>query len=488
MCLANRVRQYSKFYFQSTRMPNMGELAKKIWILDDDKSIRWVLQKALEKNNFTVTSFSNSNEAINHFNHDMPDFIISDIKMPGESGLQFLEKVKTKFPNIPIIIMTAFSDLDSAVDSYAFGAYEYLPKPFDIEDALKIINSAFKTSGEQEGVFANNNQIIGNSPVMQNVFKQIGKLSKSEASILITGESGTGKELVAKAIHDNSHQKDKPFIALNAAAIPKDLLESELFGFEKGAFTGAISSKKGYFEEADNGTLFLDEIADMPLDLQAKILRVLNDGIYQKLGSSTPIKSNVRIIAATHQNLTEKIKEEKFREDLFHRLNVISINLPPLRERDDDILLLSKYFLSQSAKELNTSIKFLNDETQNYFKKLSWTGNIRQLRNICHWLTVMSPGREVGISDLPAEILKENLSPKHSGQWDEIICHLIQNDLSNKTPNIYNKYINLLEKVLIKTALTASKNKKIIAAELLGIGRNTISRKILDLNIDFKDS
>ena len=464
-------------------MPNMGELAKKIWILDDDKSIRWVLQKALEKNNFTVTSFSNSNEAINHFNHDMPDLIISDIKMPGESGLQFLEKVKTKFPNIPIIIMTAFSDLDSAVDSYAFGAYEYLPKPFDIEDALKIINSAFKTSGEQEDAFATNNQIIGNSPVMQNVFKQIGKLSKSEASILITGESGTGKELVAKAIHDNSHQKDNPFIALNSAAIPKDLLESELFGYEKGAFTGAITSKKGYFEEANGGTLFLDEIADMPLDLQAKLLRVLNDGVFQKLGSSSPVKSNVRIIAATHQNLTEKINQQKFREDLFHRLNVISIELPPLRDRADDILLLSKYFLSMSAKEFNTPIKFLNEETQNYFKKLNWTGNIRQLRNICHWLTVMSPGREVGISDLPAEILKENLSPKHSGQWDEIIANLIQDDLSNKIPNIYDKYIHLLESVLIRTALDASNNKKIVAAELLGIGRNTISRKIKELDI-----
>ena len=461
----------------------MGELTKKIWILDDDKSIRWVLQKALEKNNFMVTTFPNSNEAINHFNHDTPDLIISDIKMPGESGLQFLEKVKTKFPHIPIIIMTAFSDLDSAVDSYAFGAYEYLPKPFDIDDALKIINSAFTTSGEQGDELANNNQIIGNSPVMQNVFKQIGKLSKSEASILITGESGTGKELVAKAIHDNSNRKDKPFIALNAAAIPKDLLESELFGYEKGAFTGAISSKKGYFEEANEGTLFLDEIADMPLDLQAKLLRVLNDGVFQKLGSSSPVKSNVRIIAATHQNLSEKINEEKFREDLFHRLNVISIKLPPLRERDDDILLLSKYFLSKSAKELNTSIKFLNEETQNYFKKLSWTGNIRQLRNICHWLTVMSPGREVGISDLPAEILKENLSPKHSGQWDEIIANLIQDDLTNKIPNVYDKYIHLLEAVLIRTALDASNNKKIVAAELLGIGRNTISRKIDELDI-----
>jgi len=461
----------------------MDKTSKKIWILDDDKSIRWVLQKALEKNGYVVTTFSNTNEAINHFNHDMPDLIISDIKMPGESGLQFLEKVKTKFTSIPIIIMTAFSDLDSAVDSYAFGAYEYLPKPFDIDEALKIITSAFTTSNPDEDDFNNNNQIIGNSPVMQNLFKQIGKLSKSDASILITGESGTGKELVAKAIHDNSNRKNKVFIALNSAAIPKDLLESELFGYEKGAFTGAVNSKKGYFEEANEGTLFLDEIADMPSDLQAKLLRVLNDGIFQKLGSSTPIKTNVRIIAATHQNLLHKINEQSFREDLFHRLNVISIKLPPLRERGDDILLLSNYFLRQSAKDLNTPSKFLNEETQNYFKKLNWTGNIRQLRNICHWLTVMSPGKEVGVSDLPAEILKENVYPNHSAQWDEIITNLIKEDISNKTPNVYEKYINALEKVLIKTALNENKNKKIQAALALGIGRNTITRKIDELDI-----
>ena len=461
----------------------MDKTSKKIWILDDDKSIRWVLQKALEKNGYVVTTFSNTNEAINHFNHDVPDLIISDIKMPGESGLQFLEKVKTKFTNIPIIIMTAFTDLDSAVDSYAFGAYEYLPKPFDIDEALKIITSAFKTSDSNEEDFKNNNQIIGNSPVMQNLFKQIGKLSKSEASILITGESGTGKELVAKAIHDNSIRKNKPFIALNSAAIPKDLLESELFGYEKGAFTGAFNSKKGYFEEANEGTLFLDEIADMPLELQAKLLRVLNDGIFQKLGSNSSIKSNVRIIAATHQNLLQKIDEQNFREDLFHRLNVISIKLPPLRERGDDILLLSKYFLSQSAKELNTPSKYLNEETQNYFKKLNWTGNIRQLRNICHWLSVMSPGKEVGISDLPTEILKENVYSNHSGKWDEIVSSLIKEDISKKTPNIFEKYINLLEKILIQTALNENKNKKIQAASTLGIGRNTISRKIDELDI-----
>ena len=461
----------------------MDKTSKKIWVLDDDKSIRWVLQKALEKNNYVVTSFSNTNEAINHFNHDMPDLIISDIKMPGESGLQFLEKVKTKFASIPIIIMTAFSDLDSAVDSYAFGAYEYLPKPFDIDEALKVITSAFTKSNSNEDEFYNNNQIIGNSPVMQNLFKQIGKLSKSDASILITGESGTGKELVAKAIHDNSKRKNKPFIALNSAAIPKDLLESELFGYEKGAFTGAINSKKGYFEEANEGTLFLDEIADMPLDLQAKLLRVLNDGIFQKLGSSSSIKSNVRIIAATHQNLLQKIDEQIFREDLFHRLNVISIKLPPLRDRGDDIVLLSKYFLLQSAKDLSIPSKHLNEEIQNYFKKLNWTGNIRQLRNICHWLSVMSPGKEVGISDLPTEILKENIYSDHPGKWDEIVSQLIKEDISKHTPNVFEKYINLLEKVLIQTALNENKNKKIQAAVSLGIGRNTISRKIEDLDI-----
>ena len=456
---------------------------KKIWILDDDKSIRWVLQKALEKNNYNVMAFGNTNEAINQFNHDMPDLIISDIKMPGETGIQFLEKVKGKFPNIPVIIMTAFSDLDSAVDSYSHGAYEYLPKPFDIDNAISLINSAFKDKADSHNDIENPNKIIGTSKVMQDVFKQIGKLSKSDASILITGESGTGKELIAKAIHDNSLRKDKPFIALNSAAIPKDLLESELFGYEKGAFTGANASKKGYFEEAENGTLFLDEIADMPIDLQSKLLRVLNDGSFQKLGSSTVIKANVKIIAATHQNLKEKINNQAFREDLFHRLNVINIHLPPLRDREDDIILLAKFFLNQSALELNTSSKYLNEETQDYFKKLNWTGNIRQLRNICHWLTVMSPGREIGISDLPAEILKENIHNKQFNNWEEILGLILENDLSNGVSNIYDLYMKKFETIIIKTTLDHCRGKKINAAHKLGIGRNTITRKIKDLDI-----
>lgn len=456
---------------------------KKIWILDDDKSIRWVLQKALEKNNYNVMAFGNTNEAINQFNHDMPDLIVSDIKMPGESGLQFLEKVKGKFPDIPVIIMTAFSDLDSAVDSYSHGAYEYLPKPFDIDNAISVINSAFKDKKDDLSDIDGSNRIIGTSKVMQDVFKQIGKLSKSDASILITGESGTGKELVAKAIHDNSLRKDKPFIALNSAAIPKDLLESELFGYEKGAFTGANVSKKGYFEEAQDGTLFLDEIADMPIDLQSKLLRVLNDGSFQKLGSSSVIKANVKIIAATHQDLKEKINNQSFREDLFHRLNVITIHLPPLRERDNDIPLLAKFFLNQSAKELNTNTKYLNEETQDYFKKLNWTGNIRQLRNICHWLTVMSPGKEIGVSDLPAEILKENIYNKPSNNWEESIKLVIQNDLSNNVPDLYDLYLEKLESILIKESLDHCGGKKINAANILGIGRNTITRKIKELNI-----
>jgi len=456
---------------------------KKIWILDDDKSIRWVLQKALEKNNYSVMAFGNTNEAINQFNHDYPDLIVSDIKMPGESGLQFLEKVKGKFPNIPVIIMTAFSDLDSAVDSYALGAYEYLPKPFDIDNAINVINSAFKDGTVESNDIKSSNKIIGSSNVMQDVFKQIGKLGKSDASILITGESGTGKELVAKAIHDNSLRKDKSFVALNSAAIPKDLLESELFGYEKGAFTGANISKKGYFEEAENGTLFLDEIADMPIDLQSKLLRVLNDGSFQKLGSSSMIKANVRIIAATHQNLQEKIENQTFREDLFHRLNVIAIHLPPLRDRENDIVLLAKFFLNQSAQELKTSSKYLNDETQDYFRKLNWTGNIRQLRNICHWLTVMSPGKEIGISDLPSEILKENIYSKSSGNWEELLSASINNDLENNIPGLYDLYVQKLETILLRNSLEICKGKKIIAAQKLGIGRNTITRKIKDLNI-----
>jgi len=461
----------------------MDTVRKKIWVLDDDKSIRWVLQKALEKNNYNVLAFGNTNEAINHFNHDMPDLIISDIKMPGESGLQFLEKVKGKFPDIPVIIMTAFSDLDSTVDSYSHGAYEYLPKPFDIDNAISVINSAFKDKKDDLSDIDGSNRIIGTSKVMQDVFKQIGKLSKSDASILITGESGTGKELVAKAIHDNSLRKDKPFIALNSAAIPKDLLESELFGYEKGAFTGANVSKKGYFEEAQDGTLFLDEIADMPIDLQSKLLRVLNDGSFQKLGSSSVIKANVKIIAATHQDLKEKINQQNFREDLFHRLNVITIHLPPLRERENDINLLAKFFLSQSANELKTSVKYLNDETQEYFKKLNWTGNIRQLRNICHWLTVMSPGKEIGVSDLPAEILKENIYSKISNNWEDSLRLVFKNDLSDKPENLYDLYVQKLERVIIKASLEHCGGKKINAANILGIGRNTITRKIKELNI-----
>ena len=461
---------------------------KNIWILDDDKSIRWVLQKALEKNNYNVMAFGNTNEAINQFNHEMPDLIVSDIKMPGESGLQFLEKVKGKFPNIPVIIMTAFSDLDSAVDSFAHGAYEYLPKPFDIDNAISVINSAFKHKVEELNDIESPNKIIGTSKVMQDVFKQIGKLSKSDASILITGESGTGKELIAKAIHDNSLRKDKPFVALNSAAIPKDLLESELFGYEKGAFTGANVSKKGYFEEAESGTLFLDEIADMPIDLQSKLLRVLNDGSFQKLGSSAVIKANVRIIAATHQNLIQKINKQTFREDLFHRLNVITIHLPPLRERENDIILLAKFFLNQSAKELNTNTKYLNEETQDYFKKLNWTGNIRQLRNICHWLTVMSPGKEIGVSDLPAEILKENIYNKQSNNWEDSLKFNFKNDLSNKNTNLYDLYVKKLEKIIIKESLDYCRGKKINAAQILGIGRNTITRKIQELKINNEET
>jgi two-component system nitrogen regulation response regulator GlnG len=455
-------------------------LSKKIWIIDDDKSIRWVIDKTLTQSGYDSLQFSNANDAINEFNRSEPILIISDISMPGESGLELLKKVTKKFPYIPIIIITAFADLQSTIDAYKFGAFEFLTKPFEIENLLDLIKKALKEKNIQSTQFEkpiSNTSLLGNSESMQAVYKSIGKLSRSNASILITGESGTGKELVAKLIHNNSSRTENPFIVINAAAIPDDLLESELFGYEKGAFTGASSSKEGFFESAYGGTLFLDEIGDMPINLQAKILRVLNDGVFQKVGSNKDIRSNVRILAATHKDLDDMIKKNEFREDLYHRLNVINIHLPPLRDRPDDIPQLSEHFLRSSSVELGVSPKFLNPETLNYFKRLQWKGNVRQLRNICHWLTVMVTGNEIGVSDLPAELINENINRPASSDWLNILKINIQNDIQSGSKDLYNKYVELIENVLLETALAESNNKKIQAAKILGIGRNTFSRK-----------
>jgi len=458
-----------------------------IWVLDDDKSIRWVFEKALGKENLPFKTFSNTNEAINQFNHEKPSVIVSDIRMPGESGLTFLTKVKAKFPEIPIIIMTAYSDLDTAVSAFKSGAFEYIAKPFDIDKVIEIIHQASSESIEVKVVEENteiSTEIIGQAPSMQEVFRAIGRLSQSSATVLLNGESGSGKELVAKAIHKNSQRMDKPFIAINTAAIPKDLLEAELFGHEKGAFTGANELRKGRFEQANDGTLFLDEIGDMPMELQTRLLRVLSEGKFYRIGGQNSITVNVRVIAATHQNLESYVKEKRFREDLFHRLNVIRIQVPPLRSRIDDIPILAQSFLRNSSKQLNVEPKILSNEVLDYFKNLHWQGNVRQLENVCHWLTVMSPGKTVNIGDLPSELKNEPVSINDdSMSWEQALHKNITKEIMESTPNIHELFIGIAEKVLIEAALLQSKGRKSDAANILGIGRNTITRKIQELNI-----
>ena len=458
-----------------------------IWILDDDKSIRWVFEKALGKENLPFKTFSNTNEAINQFNHEKPSVIVSDIRMPGESGLTFLTKVKTKFPEIPIIIMTAYSDLDTAVSAFKSGAFEYIAKPFDIDKVIEIIQQAASESIEVKVVEENTEispEIIGQAPSMQEVFRAIGRLSQSSATVLLNGESGSGKELVAKAIHKNSQRMDKPFIAINTAAIPKDLLEAELFGHEKGAFTGANELRKGRFEQANDGTLFLDEIGDMPMELQTRLLRVLSEGKFYRIGGQNSITVNVRVIAATHQNLELSVKEKRFREDLFHRLNVIRIQVPPLRSRIDDIPILAHSFLKKSSQQLNVEPKILSNEVLDYFRNLHWQGNVRQLENVCHWLTVMSPGKIVNIGDLPSELKNEPVSINDdSMSWEQALHKNITKEIMEDTPNIHELFVGITEKILIEAALINSKGRKADAANILGIGRNTITRKIQELNI-----
>ena len=462
-----------------------------VWVLDDDKSIRWVFEKALAKANITFECFSNTNEAINKFNHEKPLAIISDIRMPGESGIDFLTKVKNKFPEIPIIIMTAYSDLDTAVSAFQKGAFEYIAKPFDIAKVINIIEQALESitkDSMNEEALEDLPEIIGQAKSMQEVFRAIGRLSQSNAMVLLNGESGSGKELVAKAIHKNSHRKSNSFIAINTAAIPKDLLEAELFGFEKGAFTGANASRKGKFEQADQGTLFLDEIGDMPLDLQTRLLRVLSEGQFYRVGGQDLITVDVRVIAATHQDLEALVKSGEFREDLFHRLNVIRIKVPPLRERVEDIPLLSQFFLNKSAKQLSVKLKSLSPEVIEYLKNLYWQGNVRQLENICHWLTVMAPGNVINVSDLPAELNIEPLSlAVESASWKENMGREVAKMLLAGEVDIFKDYTHIVEKELIAQALKHTKGRRVDAAKLLGVGRNTITRKIKELEIKVND-
>lgn len=470
-----------------------------VWVVDDDRSIRWVLEKALSRAEFHTRCFDNGKSLLDALRVSQPDVIISDIRMPGMDGLALLQEISTDFPGIPVIITTAHSDLDSAVASYQGGAFEYLPKPFDIDDALAVTHRALKHAKEQRSsspaqVSSVQSEIIGEAPAMQEVFRAIGRLSQSHITVLINGESGTGKELVAQALHRHSPRRERPFIALNMAAIPRDLMESELFGHEKGAFTGAATMRQGRFEQANGGTLFLDEIGDMPAETQTRLLRVLADGEFYRVGGHTPVKVDVRIIAATHQNLEKLVADHSFREDLFHRLNVIRIHIPSLRERREDIPALAEHFLSRAAKELSVETKRLLPETENLIASLHWPGNVRQLENACRWLTVMASGRDILPVDLPPELLQSSSGHSMSqlshsngqhgnSEWTDFLYQWADAALSDGQQAILDRAMPHFERTMIEVALKHSKGRKRDAALLLGWGRNTLTRKMNELNI-----
>ena len=460
---------------------------KPIWIIDDDKSIRWVFEKALARTDLEFKTFASVAEALNALEREQPQVVVSDIRMPNGSGLDFLSEIKQKYPDIPVIIMTAYSDLESAVAAFQGGAFEYLAKPFDVDQAIDVIKRAVEESTRQApetAVMEETPEIIGQAPAMQEVFRAIGRLSRSHATVLINGESGSGKELVARALHRHSPRGDKPFIAINTAAIPKDLLESELFGHERGAFTGAAAARRGRFEQADTGTLFLDEIGDMPADLQTRLLRVLSDGQFYRVGGHQPIKVNVRIIAATHQDLEERVKAGLFREDLFHRLNVIRLRLPALRERREDIPLLIKHFLQQSALDLGVETKQPTAAALKYLSAVNWSGNVRQLENVCHWLTVMAPGQNIDIADLPPELKDDNSKTSAAMSWQEALAEEVTDALNRGEQNVLETRTQIFERILISKALAHTNGRRIEAANQLGMGRNTLTRKIQELDIE----
>ncbi len=463
--------------------------ACRVWVIDDDRSIRWVLEKTLEKAEMEVTSFESADKVLSSLDKGQPDVIVSDIRMPGMDGLELLELLHARYPTLPVIIMTAHSDLESAVSAYHGGAFEYLPKPFDVDDAVQQIRRACRQQKtvEDKSDFQDKErakEIIGEAPAMQEVFRAIGRLARSNITVLINGESGTGKELVAQALHRHSSRASGPFIALNMAAIPKDLMESELFGHERGAFTGAQSRRVGRFEQADTGTLFLDEIGDMPAELQTRLLRVLADGEFYRVGGHEPIKVDVRIIAATHQHLEGLVKQGSFREDLFHRLNVIRIHLPALRQRREDIPLLLKHFLKSAAEELAVESKLLLPEAERYLAQLEWPGNVRQLENTARWLTVMASGQEIHIDDLPTELKETETSQSHPDDWRQLLRRWVKARLQEGNEGILNEAEPDFETIMIETALEYTAGKRQDAARLLGWGRNTLTRKIKELGLE----
>ncbi|MGR3905804.1 nitrogen regulation protein NR(I) [Burkholderia sp. SR8] len=502
---------------------------KPIWIVDDDQSIRWVLEKALARDSFATKSFANVRDALAALDHETPQVLVSDIRMPGGSGLELLQAMHERLPGLPVIIMTAFSDLDSAVAAFQGGAFEYLAKPFDVDKAVELIRRAVEESlrggAPQDERVAEAPEMLGQAPAMQDMFRAIGRLSHSAATVLITGESGTGKELVARALHRHSPRANGPFIALNTAAIPKDLLESELFGHERGAFTGAQTTRQGRFEQAENGTLFLDEIGDMPFDLQTRLLRVLSDGQFYRVGGHNPLRANVRVIAATHQNLEARVRQGLFREDLYHRLNVIRLRLPPLRERSEDIALLTRHFLQKSARDLGVEPKRVSDEALAYLTSLPFPGNVRQLENLANWLTVMAPAQTVEIKDLPPDLVPAgapatvtadgadangaagdavrmqpaagtvpltaapagaapNGAPAGYPMWENGLRTEVARLLRENSADVMDELARRFEAAVIREALDFTRGRKVEAAERLGIGRNTITRKIQELHLE----
>jgi len=517
---------------------------KNVWIVDDDRSIRWVLEKALTREGLPYRSFENAIDVQRALEDETPAVLVSDVRMPGESGLSLLKKIKAAHPQVPVIVMTAFSDLDTAVQAFQGGAFEYLPKPFDVEQALALIRRAIavaEPAPAEDTAASGEREMLGKAAAMQDVFRAIGRLSQSHVTVLITGESGTGKELVARALHEHSLRKGKPFIAINTAAIPKDLLESELFGHERGAFTGAAATRQGRFQQAEGGTLFLDEIGDMPADLQVRLLRVLQDGEYYRVGGQAPMKSNVRIIAATHQNLDERVRQGMFREDLLHRLNVVRLRLPPLRERREDVPLLMKHFLAKSAQTLGGEVKTLTPAAMQVMQSFAFPGNVRQLENICHWITVMAPGSTVDIGDLPPEVrvpgaaatpapagglapslvneiaaalpaqapaaapafapafapatatasaaaisvpATAGLTPALAADWQAALSAALASAIQQGEHAPGERLTREFEATMIRSALTQTKGRRIEASEWLGWGRNTLTRKIHELGMD----
>ena len=464
--------------------------SSKICVIDDDRSIRFVLEKALEKAEMQVVSYASADSALQAIAMEEPAVVVTDIRMPGMDGLELLECINQQFPELPVIIMTAHSDLDSAVSAYKGGAFEYLPKPFDVDTAVALVTRALDVRTEQPSAAVSLEarqavpEIIGKAPAMQEVFRAIGRLSHSNATVLINGESGTGKELVALALHRHSARADKPFVALNMAAIPRDLLESELFGHERGAFTGAQNRRSGRFEQANGGTLMLDEIGDMPAELQTRLLRVLADGEFYPVGAHTPKQVDVRIIAATHQDLEQRVRDGEFREDLFHRLNVIRIKIPSLRERLEDIPLLMNYFLEQAGHELEVESKVITEDVENFLSGLTWPGNVRQLENLCRWLTVMAPGQQIRMEDLPDDLHESGADSAVAGtDWQSLLRQWAALQLaSGKTP-LLDEAQPAFERILIDAALQHTGGRRQDAARLLGWGRNTLTRKLKELDL-----